>query len=202
MVSVALVDFGNTLVDETFLRQDGDRFPTWTADLLAVLDEAGDGWDTGLVSTAELAGRIAARLGAGADEVHDHMLELCWSMTFFPAINAAVRRRRDRGGRQALVTVNPDLFADIAAHFALHDAFDLVVTSAEEGTVDKIELCQRALERLGGVPAADSVLVDNIAPHVDGWVAAGGHGYLFHDDTTFASDVAAGRVPGFLPDDG
>ena len=33
--------------------------------------------------------------------------------------------------------------------------------------------------------------------NVDGWVAAGGQGYLFTDDKRFAEDVALGAVPGF-----
>jgi hypothetical protein len=66
--------------------------------------------------------------------------------------------------------------------------------SSTEGTVDKVELCERALARLG-TPIEDALLVDNVRAHVDAFRAAGGHGYHFTDETTFARDLADGRLP-------
>jgi FMN phosphatase YigB (HAD superfamily) len=129
------------------------------------------------------------------------MLELCRSLTFYPAINQALRRRRARGGRQALVTVNPDLFDHVARIHALHDGFDVVVASWEHGTDDKTGLCHRALELIGDVEPDRTILIDNLPGHVDAWRRAGGHGYVFRDDTTFVDDVLRQRVPGFLATD-
>jgi FMN phosphatase YigB (HAD superfamily) len=201
VASIALVDFGNTLADQSFFRRDGERFPTWTAHYGPVVDELRTDWDTGRVSSRQLAERIAARLGVHADDVHGYMHELCTSLRFHPAITAAVRRRHARGGRQALVTVNPDMFAVVADHYALHDHFDAVVTSWEHGVDDKVQLCRRALDLLGASSPADGLLIDDLAPNVAAWVAEGGTGYRYRDDPTFVADVLAGRLPAFRPDD-
>jgi FMN phosphatase YigB (HAD superfamily) len=201
VIDVALVDFGNTLADETFMRRDGDQFPTWTTDYVAVVDELRHDWDTGRVSSGQIAQQVADRLADSPEAVHRHMLELCRSLTFYPAINQALRRRRARGGRQALVTVNPDLFDDIARIHALHDRFDVIVASWEHGTDDKTELCHRALELIGDVEPDSAVLIDNIPANTDAWMRAGGHAYVLRDDTTFVDDVLHQRVPGFLAAD-
>ena len=201
MIDLALVDFGNTLADETFMRRDGDQFPTWTTDYVAVVDELRHDWDTGRLSSQQIAQHVADRLAASPEAVHRHMLELCRSLTFYPAINEALRRRRARSGRQALVTVNPDLFDHIARIHALHDRFDVIVASWKHGTDDKTELCHRALALLGDVEPDRTVLIDNLPGHINAWMRAGGHGYVFRDDATFVDDVRHQRVPGFLTAD-
>src|SRR6266508_3969053 len=95
---------------------DCPRFPSWTVHYGAAVAALQRAWETGELSSRELAAAVASRLGAGnrPEDVSAYMGELCRSVRFFPVVNAALRRRRDRGDRQALVTVNPDLFADIA----------------------------------------------------------------------------------------
>jgi FMN phosphatase YigB (HAD superfamily) len=154
-------------------------------------------WDTGRLSSEGAANLLAAELGCSAQEVRAYMLQLCRRIDFYPAINAAVRRRRARGGCQALVTVNPDLFEEVVTHYSLTDSFDAVIISSAQGTDDKVELCWRTLELLEVGDPSDTVLIDNLQVNVDGWVAAGGNGYLFVNDDGFAADVARGRVPGF-----
>lgn len=194
---LALIDFGNTLADETFMRRDSERFPTWTSTWLATMAKTRSEWDTGRLSTEDLAVLIAPELGCAVEAVREYMRDLCRRIDFYVEINEAVRKRRARGGRQALVTVNPDLFDDVVAHYSLLDSFDAVVTSSSEGTDDKVTLCWRALRILGVEAASDTVLIDNLQTNVDAWVTAGGKGYLFVDDRRFAEDVALGNVPGF-----
>lgn len=198
---LALIDFGNTLADETFMRRDSERFPTWTSTWLGTMAKTRSDWDTGRLSTDDLAVLIAPELGCEAEAVREYMRHLCRQIDFYAAINEAVRNRRARGGRQALVTVNPDLFDDVVAHYSLLDSFDAVVTSSSQRTDDKVELCWRALRILGVDGASETVLIDNLQTNVDGWVTAGGRGYLFIDDDRFAEDVALGNVPGFAAGD-
>jgi FMN phosphatase YigB (HAD superfamily) len=201
MTMIALVDFGNTLADQTFFRRNCEKFPTWTRHYVPLVNQLRPDWDTGRISSGQLAERIASQLAVDAGEVHAYMRELCTTVNFYPAINRAVRRRRARGGRQALVTVNPDIFSEVAAHYALHDHFDAIVTSWEHGVPDKAELCRRALNALGSASPADSVLIDDLETNVQAWVTEGGRGYLFRDDETFAKDVIAGRLPAFTAAD-
>jgi FMN phosphatase YigB (HAD superfamily) len=194
---LALIDFGNTLAEETFMRRDSESFPTWTSTWLRTMTKTRLDWDTGRLSTDELADAIAAELGCTAQAVRGYMSQLCRRVDFYPTINAALRRRRGRGGRQAIVTVNPDLFEEVVTHYSLLDSFDAVITSSSHGTDDKVELCWRALELLGVDDPSDTVLIDNLQVNIDGWVTSGGKGYLFVDDNAFADDVACGKVPGF-----
>lgn len=146
---LALIDFGNTLAVETFMRRDSESFPTWTSTWLRTMTKTRLDWDTGSLSTDELADVIAAELGCTAQAVRGYMSQLCRQINFYPTVNAAIRRRRARGGRQALVTVNPDLIEEVVSHYSLLDIFDAVITSASQGTDDKVELCWRA-----GVPGS------------------------------------------------
>jgi FMN phosphatase YigB (HAD superfamily) len=200
-VDVVLVDFGDTLADERWMRQDSSVFPTWTRTYVKVVDEMRGAWDVGRMTTVELAALIAERLGEDSEAIHSHMLGLCRALQFNPVINAALSHRRQRGGLQAIVTVNPDLFSQVTDHYGLADKFDLIVTSWEAGTADKVELCRHAMQRLGVDDPSRTVLVDNLQPNVDGWLAEGGAAYRFVDDDRFARDVASGSVPGFLPSD-
>ena len=43
----------------------------------------------------------------------------------------------------------------------------------------------------------ESALIDNIAANVEGWIEAGGGGYVFRSDEQFIQDVEARLVPGF-----
>lgn len=201
-VDVVLVDFGNTLVEETWMRRDCDRFPSWTQDYLAVVEERRADWNIGKVRTSEVADRLAERLAAPTEEVWAYMTELCRSLQFFPGIGRAVMNRKLRGGCQALVTVNPDLIEMVTVEYDLLDIFNCVVASWDSGTDDKVRLCRIALGRLPiQCPPSRALLIDNIEDNVAGWMAAGGHGYVFTDDDTFVTNVSQARVPGFRPAD-
>ena len=183
------------------MRRDSERFPTWTATWLRILATRRIDWDTGRLTSEHLAAILAAEVSCPAIEVQDYMRDLCGRIQFFTEIGTAVRRRRARGGRQVLVTVNPDLFDEVVAQYSLLDSFDAVITSSSLGTDDKVDLCWRALQIMGVDDPSDTVLIDNVRTNIDGWVAAGGKGYLFTDDNRFAEDVARGNLPGVEPSD-
>jgi FMN phosphatase YigB (HAD superfamily) len=200
VTATLVVDFGDTLVDETFMWRDDGRFPDWTAHYGPVVRRHARSWDLGTISTTQVAQEVARSLGSPVAEVEDHIEDLCRSISFHPRINAALDRRRARSGRQALVTVNPDLFHRIVELHDLSSRFDVIVTSADVGTDDKKEMCRIACERLQA-ELDTTALIDDIEANVEAWVAAGGKGYVFRTDDRFASDVSVGRVPGFEPGD-
>src|SRR5258706_15813578 len=110
---------------------------------------------------------------------------------------AAWRVARERRLPQALVTVNPDLFADhVVTGYALNDVVDVIVVSYLEKTADKSMLCRAALDRLGfrGDPSS-ALLIDNRRDLVDAWRAIGGAGYWFQSDQQFAHDVTGILAP-------
>jgi beta-phosphoglucomutase-like phosphatase (HAD superfamily) len=193
-----LVDFGNTLVDETFLWKDSDAFPNWTRNWSAVMVEFKHACDIGTVSTDDLIVEMAKRVGCTPDSASNYFDSLCREIIVYPKINSALAHRHARGERHAMVTVNPDdLPRDIADRHGIAPYFELIVTSAEIRSDNKSEICLVACERLGVSPT-QSVLIDNIAANVESWVESGGLGYVFEGDDPFAEDVLSGRVPGFL----
>jgi FMN phosphatase YigB (HAD superfamily) len=195
---VALIDFGNTLADETFLWRDSDAFPDWTRHWSDVMTALGPSWDKGLVGTDRVLAEMAARLPSSVQEIESNFDALCQDIHLYPQINAALSARRARGGRQAVVTVNPDCFGRMAEVCDLPSVFELIVTSSDIGSDDKVLICSAACQRLG-IRAGQSILIDNIAINVERWKEVGGQGYLFTSDEQFAHDVQRGRIPGFDP---
>ncbi|MHC4821302.1 MAG: hypothetical protein ACYTDX_06245, partial [Planctomycetota bacterium] len=100
-------------------------------------------------------------------------------------------RERGRRGRAAIVTVNPDLFSStIVPAMGLDRDFPVIVTSWQERTLDKVELCRIALERLSDRPSiGTALLVDNDATNVSAFVEQGGQGYRFTTDRALARDL-------------
>jgi FMN phosphatase YigB (HAD superfamily) len=197
---VLLVDFGNTLVDETFMWRDTPPFTDWTSHWSEVMSELASDWDHGRISAEIVMTKMARRLGCSTTDINEHINLLCRQISFYPMINSAIAHRRQRGERQAIVTVNPDAFQTVVDLYSLRDRFDLIVTSANLGTVDKAAICSAACRALD-VQASQTLLIDNIEANVDAWNQKGGQGYLFESDERFAADVQNGAVPGFEPED-
>ncbi len=199
-IDVILFDFGGTLGEEVASLFLDDAPAAWHKIWIARFAEPGFGerWERGDIRAEALIEDLAYRFGADADSIRAHIQRRCQSVAFNPGIMKYVRARRRRGLPQALVTVNPDLFALIAEHYALQDLFDTVVLSAHEGTIDKVELCRIALDRLGGKPLASALLIDNTPAQVRAFENAGGYGYRFIDDATVLADLASGQLPSSL----
>ena len=140
-------------------------FADWSNTYREVVTPLGTEWGLGRITTSEVVRRLAAALGAEPRAVEQHFAQLQRAIRFFPRVVTAVRRRRDRGGRQALVTVNPADFGSILALHGLEELFDVVVVSGQEGLDDKPALAALAAERMG-LRVEGTVLVDNIERNV------------------------------------
>jgi len=155
--------------------------------------DVGSAWNRGELNFEEFASRLATDVGIGIDDACAHMQRCCVSIRFF---EHAWARACAHSMPQAIVTVNPDLFTRfVVPNHELNTGFDTIVTSWQEGTEDKAELCAIALERLGGSDSAEAMLIDNIEANVDAWRARGGQAYLFAGDAEFARSELA--LPAF-----
>lgn len=184
---VVLWDFGDTLVDERWMRRVPDACPGWEAAWSDVMADLADRWNVGAVRAPQVFAALAERTGMAKQAVEAHAQDCCRRLTF----NAAAWRvATERGCRQALVTVNPDLFADyIVPGYHLATVFDVIVISFAEGTDDKPTLCQIALDRLGfNGERSQALLIDNRVDLVHAWRDIGGAGYWFQNDEQFARD--------------
>lgn len=143
--------------------------------------ELADAWNIGAVRLPEIYATLADRTGMSVSAVEAHARDCCDRIVFHPA---AWRVARERVLPQALVTVNPDLFADlIVDRHRLDDVFDVIVTSHAEHTSDKTALCQAALDRLEHHgDRSRALLIDNRHDLIEAWRAAGGTGYWFQGD--------------------
>jgi len=188
MPALVLWDFGDTLVDERWMRRSPPSCPEWEAAWVDTMSELADAWNVGDVTLDDVVAALARRTGLTVADVEAHAVDCCHRLTFHPH---AWRVATERRWPQALVTVNPDLFErHVVEAYDLDVVFDAVVTSCSERTADKVRLCDAALARLGyDGERADVLLVDNRADLVRAWQAAGGAGYVFRSDDDFARDV-------------
>lgn len=197
-IDAVLFDFSGTLAEEPVLfPADVDVPGPWRDIWDARFAEPGfaDSWQRGEIPAAELIADLSKRFGTRSEALREHIEHCTERITFYPGIMKFVRARRDRGQPQALVTVNPDLFDLIAQHFHLDALFDTIVLSAREGTIDKLDLCRIALDRLGGRDTSSALLIDNVAENIRTFEEAGGYGYHFVDDATFVADLTLERLP-------
>jgi hypothetical protein len=186
--AVLLWDFGDTLVDERWMRRPPPECPDWVDVWTAVMAEHADAWNDGSLDDAAMFAALADRAGMTPDAVEAHAYACCTTVEPHPT---AWRVARERRLPQAMVTVNPVIIDRwIVPHYGLAATFDTIVISAAEGITDKTALGDLALARLGyDGPRAAALLIDNREDLVDAWVATGGAGYRFTTDEQFATDL-------------
>ena len=186
--AVVLWDFGDTLVDERWMRREPRSCPDWESAWVDVMTELADGWNVGDVATSEVYTALAARSGLSVAGVERHAVSCCRDLTFHTRAWSAAKERR---WPQAIVTVNPDVFEHyIVPEYQLDEVFDMIVTSWSENTADKVQLCEIALACLGyDGDRHDVLLIDNRLDLVRAWVWSGGSGYWFRTDEQFGGDL-------------
>ena len=122
-------------------------------------------------------------------EIHAH-LSRTDLFEFFPFTYAFFKVRHLP---QAIVTVNPSMFREMAQDLGFDEVTDTIVISGEEKTIDKGVLCEIALQRMSNVCGNEqALLIDNKQSNLDAWAALGGIGYLYTTDMAFRQDVAGG----------
>lgn len=193
-MQVLLWDLGDTLVDERWMRRPPPGCPGWEEAWTEVMARHADAWNVGRIGADVVWTALADHTGLAVAEVRTHAERCCRSLAFHETACSVARQRRLP---QALVTVNPDIVPELVvpAH-GLGDVFDVIVASCTEGTDDKSALCDIALDRLGhSGDRGHALLIDNRHDLVQAWEAAGGLGYHFHDDRTFAADLPSLGLP-------
>jgi beta-phosphoglucomutase-like phosphatase (HAD superfamily) len=150
----------------------------------------GEAWSLGELDTRGLAAELATRMPHTEAEIVAH-LKRTDVFEFFPFTYEFFRAHHRP---QAIVTVNPALFSEtIAPAFAFREVTETIVVSAEESTLDKGELCLRALERMNlECDPSQALLIDNKQANLDAWAKHRGVGYLYTTDRALRQDVAGG----------
>jgi FMN phosphatase YigB (HAD superfamily) len=196
VIDLVCWDFGDTLVDERWMRNDHPDHPDWAELYDEVLNEDAawaTAWEQGVATTDELIGKLAVRTGLSRQSVADHIVRSCQNLRFFPDVQQAVEDLRGRTS-QACVTVNPDVFTYyVVPRYELNELFDAIVTSWETGLMEKPPMARIARRTLGlGEDLGTTLLVDNKTANVEAFVAAGGRAYHFRGNAHFAEDYRHG----------
>jgi hypothetical protein len=146
-------------------------------------------WNTGAISTREVATELAGALGVEVDAVIAHMEACSRRVRFFSKVMAFIE---ECAAPQAIVTVNPDIFTNVVVpEYQLDRRVDLIVTSWQQGTEEKSALCGCAIDQLGiAVSLAECLLVDNRADNVLAWQSKGGAAYHFRGENAFCEEFA------------
>jgi hypothetical protein len=186
-VECLLWDFGDTLCDELSLWR---ASPEWMEVYRSFDDGLGAAWSLGDLDTRGFVAELAKRMPLTEVEILAHLKRIDL-LEFFPFTYTFFR---DRHLPQAIVTVNPAFFAEvIVPGCALDEVTDAIVVSGKERTIDKGELCRRALQRMNlGCDPSQALLIDNKKANLDAWARRGGIGYLYTTDSVFRQDVAGG----------
>ena len=133
--AVLLWDFGDTLVDERWMRRPPAACPDWVEVWTEVMDRHADAWNDGSLDDAGVFTALAERAGMTVDAVEVHARACCTDLV---PHRAAWRIASERRRPQALVTVNPVMLERwIVPHYGLAAMFDVIVISAAERTADK-----------------------------------------------------------------
>jgi hypothetical protein len=187
-VRCLLWDFGDTLCDELSLWRVS---PEWMEVYRSFDDEEGIGaaWSLGHLGTREVVAKLAERMTLTEAEISAH-LSRTDLFQFFPFTYEFFKARHLP---QAIVTVNPAAFREMAHDLGLDSVADTIVVSGEEKTIDKGVLCEIALERIPVACANEqALLIDNRQSNLEAWAARGGIGYLYTTDSAFRQHVARG----------
>lgn len=181
-VDLVCWDFGDTLVDERFMRIAPSRVPEWTTTYDRVLDQRPswvDEWMCGRASLNDLVEPLVAELAMTPAAVSRHLRGVWSQIEWYPEARAWLERLNGVVP-QAIVTVNPWEFEGIAVACDVVPLVDVIVTSAELGTVSKVSMAQRARQLLGmSADLSTTLLIDNKRSNVDEFEHAGGQGLHF-----------------------
>jgi hypothetical protein len=189
MVECVLWDFGDTLADESWMNKAPYQLPSWPNLYKQLIWEGqlGIDWNLGKLQTEDIVSHFAGLLSVDRGHIADHMKRCCEDVKFFDHAMKAVQSCELP---QAIVTINPDIFSQcVVPNYRLDQLFEPIVTSWQERTLDKSDLCDKALQQLGGVlDRSGALLIDNRIENVESWRSRGGIAYLFTGNEAFASE--------------
>jgi hypothetical protein len=83
-VAVLLWDFGDTLVDERWMRQAPAECPDWSNAWNEAMETCADDWNIGRASERDVFAEMSRRTGLSIDFVERHAEACCRSITFHP----------------------------------------------------------------------------------------------------------------------
>jgi FMN phosphatase YigB (HAD superfamily) len=159
-------DFGDTLVHERFMRRSPPGVPEWEEVYDRVIDSRPE-WETdwmlGRAPMTDLIPWLAAELPMTNRGIARHLRAVWQQIEWFPSTREWTERLNGRVA-QAVVTVNPTEFSGIATACGLDPFVDVIVTSADIGSLSKVAMTEHARHLLGLESGVTTSLADRQPP--------------------------------------
>ena len=186
-------DFGDTLVDETFMQYAPQGVPEWPeayrSAFKADLDFE-DRLNLGEASLHDLIEPLAELVPMSRPAIARHLRSVFNRIEWLPGMRELVTELNGTV-LQAIVTVNPHEFAPMAVACGLDPLVDVIVTSADAVSLSKPVMARRARYLLGLSPGlSTTLLIDNKEFNADEFMGEGGMAIHYTPDT-FAAEWAA-----------
>ncbi|MCP4641799.1 MAG: haloacid dehalogenase-like hydrolase [bacterium] len=146
-----------------------------------------DPWMRGELTCRDIAGYLSGHLDLSEDHILSALREGCANLTFNPAVHAFARQQREAGRKTALVTANMDVFTEVVvpAH-GLDALFDIVLNTADHGTLDKDVLWRKAFATFGPEHTyASSLLIEDNPKMTALFESLGGNAHQYVEDGAF-----------------
>ena len=193
-------DFGDTLVDETFMQCPPEGVPEWAEayrTAFAADPDFVDQLNLGEASLTDLIVPLADLVPMSRAAIARHLRSVFDRIEWLPGMRELVS---DLNGHvlQAVVTVNPHEFGAMALACGLDPLVDVIVTSADTVSLSKPVMARRARHLLGlSSDLSTTLLVDNNEFNVEEFWGEGGLGIHFSPETFAAEwDAATSGVLG------
>jgi putative hydrolase of the HAD superfamily len=133
---------------------------------------------------------IGQRLNLAADQLHAFRASFWAGDVLDTALIATIRRLRPRYQTAVISNATDFLRRDLSENYAIADAFDLIVCSAEEKVMKPDPaIYQLTLERLGR-RAEEAVFIDDVAANIAAARALGMHVIHFKPSIDLPAELA------------
>jgi FMN phosphatase YigB (HAD superfamily) len=148
-----------------------------------------DPWMRGDITSDHIASYLSKHLSLSQEDILSALRRGCANMPLNQAVLGFARQQRTSDRKTALVTANMDVFTEVVvpAH-DLGEVFDLILNTADHGTLDKCSLWRTALGTFGPVHAFSTALLIEDSPRmVSLFRSFGGWAYRYEGDEAFES---------------
>jgi hypothetical protein len=183
-------DFGFTLSSDLYFTITPPGFPQWHAVIqghIFAQKPIVHAWMRGELRVIDIAQIVARHSDLPLPVIVETMQRGCMQMTFNPVVWQFATAQRQQQRKTALVTANMDVFTDIVvpAH-RLDTVFDVILNTADYGTLRKELLWDRAFALLGeDIGYHNSLLIEDGAKEPALFRERGGSAYQYYDDPMF-----------------
>jgi len=185
-IRCVVFDFHKTLCSEPYFLPLGLPFVDSVGELVfgGNSEKWADPWMRGDLSSDDIAEYLSQHCTYKRTEILNGLRQGCANMHFNPGVWQFAQAQKRSGRKTVLATANMDVFTEvIVPSHSLQTVFDVIMNTADIGTLEKEVLWQQALHELrDGASFSNSLLIDDSAPMVSLFAELGGAAYQYVGD--------------------